>query len=153
MRNMSVAVPAKSFLAFLLLSVGLTAALAASASDPVYKWKDSSGQSHYSQQPPEGIKYQMVTTAGTTTTPTPVGVGDTAPVNKTGAPPVTASPQALAERTKNCDVAKKNVDLLTSRTNVTMDLHGDGKPVPLSPQQQAAELAISKQQVSMLCSN
>ncbi len=149
MRNQSLAILAKSSITPLIVSIGLLAGSSAMA-DPVYKWKDANGQSHYSQQPPEGMKYDTITTAGSVSTPTPVHALEA------GAPttaPVTASPQAMAERKKNCEIARKNVDLLASHPNVEMDLRNEGKPVRLTTEQQTAQLAISKQQVAMLCSN
>lgn len=138
----------KSSLIPLALAIGLLATFSASAADPVYKWTDGSGHSHYSQSPPEGMKYETITPAGTKTTTT-AATSDSAaavvPEEKAG--PTTAQ----TERQKYCDQARKNADLLSTRPIVDMDINGDGKPERLTPEQQNSQLANAKQQVSMLC--
>ena len=66
MRNRSLAqFLAKSSLIPLVAAIGLFAVSNASAGDPVYKWKDANGQSHYSQQPPDkGVKFETITQPG-----------------------------------------------------------------------------------------
>ncbi len=152
MRNHSLATPfmAKSSIISLIVATGLLAGASAMAGDPVYKWKDANGQSHYSQQPPEGIKYQTITTSGDTAVSAPATNGETA-----AAPAASALGQgptpAQTSRPQLCDMARKNVDVLTNRPAVSMDINGTGKAQPLTPEQQNAQLVIAKQQVAQVC--
>lgn len=156
MRNQSQAIPflAKSSLVALVVAISLFAAAGAMAGDPIYKWKDANGQSHYSQQAPEGIKYETISTSGLPTAGAPA-VAPVASANTTPAAAAvsTSGPTpADATRQKNCDTARKNSEDLATRPLVDMDIHGDGKPVRLTPEQQTAQLNIAKQQVSLFCS-
>ncbi len=148
MRYQSLAILAKSSIIPLFLSIGLLAGTA-SATDAVYKWKDANGQSHYSQSVPEGIKYETITPAGQVTAP-PIATGDGE--SAATAPDKSAPTPAQVERQKYCDAARKNVDTLTNKPLVDMDINGTGKPVRLSSQQQTQQLTLAKQQVTALCS-
>ncbi len=153
MRNQSqaIALLAKSSIVSLVVTFTLFAAAGAMAGDPIYKWKDANGQSHYSQQAPEGIKYETISTsglpAGSSTAVVSTPAASTAPTAAASGPT-----QADTTRQKNCDVARKNSEDLATRPVVDMDIHGDGKPVRLTPEQQTAQLNLSKQQVSAFCS-
>ncbi len=146
MRNQSLAIMAKSSITILIVASGLLAAFSASAADPVYHWKDSSGQSHYAQSPPVGMKYDIITPAGTVAAPTIANADEGAPQQTSTAPT-----QAQNERQKYCETARKNVDVLTTHPLVEMDIRGDGKSVRLTPEQQTAQLEKAKQQVTLLC--
>lgn len=148
MRNQSLAIMAKSSITSLIVAASLLAGMSATASDPVYKWKDANGQSHYSQQPPQGIKYETMTPAGTAAT-APVAAANAADTAK--APAASGQTPAQIERQKYCDTARKSVDVLTTHPLVDMDINGDGKPVRLTPEQQTAQLEKAKQQVAALC--
>lgn len=133
-----------------MLLSGVLLAGVASAVDPVYKWSDSSGRSHYSQTPPEGQKYQTITPSGTTSSPV-------APLPATNAgepmtaPSANGPTQAQVERQKYCETARNNVQTLTTKPMVDMDLNGDGKPERLTAAQQTEQLAKAQQQVQLLC--
>jgi len=138
---------AKPSIISLVVATCLLAGSTAMAGDPVYKWKDANGESHYSQQPPEGIKYETITTAGASTTNPASSSSQDAGTAQDASGPTPAD----TDRKKYCDTARKNVDLLTSKPMVSMDIHGDGKPVALTPEQQTAQLAFAKQQVAGFC--
>ena len=152
MRNLSLATPfmAKSSIISLVVAISLLCGASAIASDPVYKWKDSNGQSHYSQQPPDGVKYETITTVGATTTTAPVVAP--AAADAVAAQPAAAPTPGQTTRQKNCDTAQKNVVTFTTKPVVSMDINGSGKPVNLTPEQQAAQLNFAKQQVAAFCS-
>ena len=156
MRNQSQAIAflAKSSIVSLVVAISLFAAAGAMAGDPVYKWKDANGQSHYSQQAPEGIKYETISTSGLTTGTAPtVASATSASMAPAAATVATNGPTAAdTTRQKNCETARKNTDDLATRPVVDMDIHGDGKPVRLTPEQQTAQLNLSKQQVTLFCS-
>ena len=151
MRNQSLALlfKAKSSIVLSIVAIGLLAGSSALANDPVYKWKDANGQSHYSQQPPDGVKYETISTSGLTTansTPTAASGATGAQASAAG-----ATTPGQAARQKGCEAAQKNVDTFTNAGAVTMDVNGDGKPVALSPSQQTEQLALAKQQVAVYC--
>ena len=133
-----------------LLLAGLIIATAASATDPVYKWKDSSGHSHYSQTPPEGQKYQTITPTGTSaenaaTAPPPVAAKASVDAATAGLSP------AQVTRKKNCDTARANINTLNAHASVTSDINGDGKPVTLNVAQHNAALVEAGKQVDLYC--
>lgn len=133
-----------------LLLAGMALAAIAWAAEPVYKWIDSAGHSHYSQTPPEGQKYQTITPVGTvsdTTTPPPATDTTT-----TATPPPASNPTpAQVERQKRCDTARNNVQILTNQPVVNMDVYNTGKAQRLTPAQQTEQLNKAQQQVQALC--
>jgi hypothetical protein len=150
MRNLSLATSfkAKSSIIPLVVAISMLAGATAIASDPVYKWKDASGQSHYSQQVPEGVKYETITTTSgsTTTTPDQAAAGDAGTTKAASG----ATPAQVA-RQRNCDIAQKNVAAFASAPALSMDVNGDGKPVTLTADQQTSQLNLAKQQVAVYC--
>ena len=151
MRNQSFAAPfLKSSILMMLVVIGLLACAGAMAADPVYKWKDAKGQSHYSQSPPEGQKYEVITPAGETTSVSPTPGTSTPPAATKPATPAVAHPN-LAMRLKNCDAARGNVATLTNNPTAPIDAKGTGKPAQVTPAVRAAELDRAKQQVSQYC--
>ena len=154
MRNPILSTLTRSTVATLIFAVGGLAIFSASAADPVYKWKDSSGESHYSQTAPQGIKYETVTTTAGPTMDASAPTDDKAPPQTAQATqaPVSGQPTpAQVARKHNCEVAQKNVEALTTRPLVQMDIHNDGKPVTLTPEQQTQQLNLAKQQAALLC--
>ena len=137
-----------------LLLAGVILAAAASAADPVYKWIDSTGHSHYSQTVPQGQKYQTITPAGTVTdtaaaTPAPATA---ATAGATPAKPAANSPTpAQIARQKLCESAHTNVQVLTNSPSVNLDIYGNGKPQQLTPAQQTEQLNKAQRQVETYC--
>ncbi len=144
-----------------VIVLGMVLAGAAFAAEPVYKWTDGTGHSHYSQTRPEGQKYQTITTSGAVSAPTAVASGSSetpaTPVNAaaTNAMPKPGNGQTPADiaREKYCATARANVQTLTDRPLVDMDITGDGKPERLTPAQQTQQLDNAKKQVGALCTN
>jgi len=137
-----------------VVAIGLLAGSSASASDPVYHWKDASGQSHYSQSLPEkGIKYEVINASGTTVTTAapPAGKSETPAASGTAPAANNAPTTADAQRQQRCDAAKKNVEVLESRPLVTMDIDNSGKPKTLTPQEQRDQLAHFKDLANTFC--
>jgi len=152
MRNQSIAAPflAKSSI-LVLVAIGLLASAGSMAADPVYKWKDATGQSHYSQTPPQGQKYETITPAGDST-PSPSTPGTYTSQTTGAAPTAPAAPHPnLAMRLKNCETARSNVAALTNNPTASIDTKGTGQPAPVTPAVRAAELDRAKQQVSQYC--
>ena len=135
-----------SSLILLSSAIGLLLSLDASAADPVYKWKDSSGQSHYSQAPPVGQKYETITPTGTVSTESSATASTPTPI-----PASTKSSARTALEQRNCDTARSNAALLASYPNANLDIKGTGKPAPVSSSQRTAEIARANQQVLQFC--
>ncbi|MBS0194642.1 MAG: DUF4124 domain-containing protein [Proteobacteria bacterium] len=138
----------------LLVAIGLLAGSLAMA-ETVYKWKDANGQSHYSQQPPDGVKkYETITSAGTVDTDdanspaTPASGGKDHVAAGNAASSATPAQQ---QRTQLCKQARDNVDTLNQHATVTTDLNGDGKPVTLNAAQHDKALSDAKKQVDLYC--
>jgi len=152
MRNQSIAAPflAKSSI-LLSVAIGLLASASTMAADPVYKWKDATGQSHYSQSPPQGQKYEIISPLGDSTpSPSPPGTYSSQTTGAAQAAPTTPHPN-LAMRLKNCETARSNVAALTNNPTAPIDTKGTGKPVDVTPAVRSAELDRAKQQVSQYC--
>jgi hypothetical protein len=152
MRNPSIAAPflAKSSI-LLVVAIGLLAWASAMAADPVYKWKDAKGQSHYSQSPPQGQKYEIISPLGEST-PSPSTPGTYTSQAAAAVPEKPAAPHPnLAMRLKNCETARSNVAALTNNPTAPIDTSGAGKPAPVTPEVRTAELNRAKQQVSQYC--
>ena len=153
MRNQSLAAPCvgKTSMFLILAVIGLLACANTMAADPVYKWKDAKGQSHYSQTPPPGQQYETITPSGESTpSPSTPGTYTTQAAPAAPTPPTKPHPN-LAARLKNCDTARSNVATLTNNPTAPIDTKGTGKPTDVTSDQRAAELAHAKQQVSQYC--
>jgi hypothetical protein len=132
-----------------LLLTGLILSTTASAADPVYKWKDSAGHSHYSQTPPEGQKYEIITQ--TSHVPGKNVTATDTPAENTETPKATGPTPAQVARKKLCEDARANVNTLNTHATVISDVNGDGKPVTLNVAQHAASLAQANKQVDLYC--
>ena len=147
---------AKPLLALAVFAAALVSATAASAADPVYRWKDANGQSHYSQQPPEkGVKYETIASSGAPASAAAAATShaeSAASAKKDSNPAANATTaNAQAERQKLCETARKNADVLANRPLVEMDLNGTGTPQRLTPEQQTQQLDIARKQQTAYC--
>lgn len=157
MRNHSLApFMAKSSIIILVAAIGLLAG-ASAISGTVYKWKDANGQSHYSQQPPEGVKkFETIDTAGDTmadasdtSQPNPDSGDQKAAGAAGGAAGLTP---AQTQRQQLCKGARDNAATLTAHATVKADVNGDGKQVTLNAAQHDAALSDANKQVDLYCS-
>lgn len=103
----------------------------------VYRWKDAGGVVHYSDaRPPMGVKYEIQTHASSSTETTP---------------PVAEPPSENVS--SRCQASRQSVQALsTVGVPVMMDLDGDGKAEPLSPDTQQRQLELAKAQEKAFCS-
>ena len=144
-----------------LLLVGLCT-LTAHAEQFVYKWTDSVGKVQYSElPPPAGTPYETVRKGG--------GAAGDAGVPQAPAPDQEALARKLAEdeaaqkaqqekaqqdaeaaRTKNCEIARKNVDVLQSERPV-VKTDAEGKKVTISDEQRAQELQKARKDQDYFC--
>lgn len=152
MRNQSLAAMVKPCISCLVVVAGLVVVVNAAFADPVYKWRDSSGHSHYSQTPPEGQKYETITPAGHSSSDASDAKPAGAEVPATGDAAKSLTP-AQVTRQKLCVAARANMSTLTSHATVTSDINGDGKQVTLNAAQHDAALSDAKKQVDLYCTN
>ena len=120
-----------------LIPAALLAASSLSAQETVYQWKDANGVTHYSQTPPENVRYDSRQIRDRS-------LGSIA--QKADAPSV-RTPQEIAA----CDRARLALQQLNSNFLVTMDKDGDGTPEPLSAEEKAAQRRLSDQAVAAYC--
>jgi hypothetical protein len=117
-----------------------------------YKWTDANGTVHYSDSPPpQGTKYNKVTTTGTVeplATPAPSSTGDSADSSKPSAPaqPVADTPE---NRAKLCANLKSNIDTLKSSGPVVMEQDGQQKVLDADQRQQ--QQAAAEGQLKQFC--
>ncbi|HTA65250.1 MAG TPA: DUF4124 domain-containing protein, partial [Xanthomonadaceae bacterium] len=147
---------AKSSIITLVAAIGLLAGTSV-LGETVYKWKDANGQSHYSQQPPEGTtKYEAINTAGDTvddSSDTSQPKADSGAQNSGGSAAATGDlTPAQAQRQQLCKSARDNAATLTTHATVNADINGDGKPVTLNAAQHDAALSDANKQVDLYCS-
>jgi len=154
-----------------LLTLVLTACAAATpALADLYKWTDSEGKVHYSDQPPPTGAKQQSTTATKPRKPSsgaPASDAKPAPAQKTYQEQdaefkqrqvETAEKQAAqqkaaqeaADKKSNCERAKVQVTQLQSGTRITK-YNSDGEITYLSDAEVAAELARAKQTADSWC--
>ena len=152
MRHLSQA-PTKALIS-LAAAVGLLVG-ASAAADTVYKWKDANGQSHYSQQPPDGVKkYETINSAGNNVVDSGDAsaqpTADVASGKKDAAAAAGATP-AQQQRQQLCKQAHDNATLLTQHATVSTDLNGDGKQVTLNAAQHDQALKDANKAVDLYC--
>ncbi|MBS0575347.1 MAG: DUF4124 domain-containing protein [Proteobacteria bacterium] len=138
----------------LLLATGLLVGSAVVAGT-VYKWKDANGQSHYSQQPPDGVKkYDTINGASDAWANGP-GAASAASDKHDGATastkPAAGQTPAQQQRAQLCTQARANVTTLNQHAKVTADINGDGKPVALNAAQHDQALRDANKQVELYC--
>jgi hypothetical protein len=118
--------------------LGLALALASTAAGAanLYKWKDASGVTHYSEKPPEGGRYESRR------------IDQQAGV----APASSAATSTTAESTE-CVTARKNLEVLAGSAPVMQDTDGDGKPdTALDDTQRVSQKNLADAAVKAYCS-
>lgn len=125
--------------------------LAPLATAQVYKWTDGSGTVHYSETPPpQGTKFDKVTTTGTVE-PLAAPAASDADDNREAPPEKAADPVADTpeNRSKLCDTLKANLDALSGSGPVVMQ--EDGKNVALDDTQRQQQSASAQSQYDQYC--
>lgn len=116
----------------------------------VYKWKDASGATHYTQKPPAKGAFSVVKVNDKA--PTPAASTTAAP---TAARSTNAASSSAASATKDnaaCERARANLAVLTGKTTVQMDSDGDGKPdKTLNDTERANHLELANAAIKANC--
>ena len=125
-------------------------ALALPASAEIYRWTDSSGDTHFGSNPPTGVNAEPVSTTRTNTIDTTSQQGDkereSADDSQDGQPEGEGeqSPEEQKKREEirqqNCETARQA--LKTLEQNARVQVKEDGERRYLSPEEKAAELAV-----------
>ena len=98
----------------------------------VYKWRDKSGNTHYSDVEPADQNAQRKLVKGKDTALAPEKV--------------------LSENEIACERAKQNLTILATREFVDMDLNNDGKTERLTSEQRAQQTKVMQAAVKTKCS-
>lgn len=119
----------------LILSLSLP-----SMAGTVYRWRDAQGVVHYSDsRPPAGVDYNTQAFS-----------------SRASSAPAAGAPEAPApasgELNPRCDKSKQSVAALSQTgVPVMMDLDGDGRAEPLSPDVQQKQLELARAQEKAFC--
>lgn len=147
----------------LLLLVLLAASLPALASSTqVYSWTDANGVKHFSDSPPPAsVNAQKLKVRGSVTsedqTPAPAPAADADAAKPNGPPPATVQPiaRSLADspenRDKQCNTAKKNLDILQGSYPVSAPPGADGKAAVMDDAARKQATDRAAEQVKFYC--
>lgn len=131
----------------------------------IYKWTDEQGMVKYSElAPPSGVKYEMVrrtggTAQGAETAPSDQAVKEREAKEREELAQQEAKQKTEAEqaqkqaedtRTKNCEIARKNVQVLQGDTQVVRT-DAKGNKVVLDAEQRAEELKKAQKDQDYFC--
>ena len=146
----------------LLLVLLLAASLPALASTQVYSWTDANGVKHFTDSPPPpSVNAQKLKVRGSVTTEdqtpeTPAEpAGDAA--KPTGPTPAAVQPIARSlsdspeNRAKQCQTAKKNLEILQGDYPVNGLTGNDGKAQLLDDAARKQAVARTQEQVTFYC--
>lgn len=125
----------------LLLAVACLSLLpiTSSLAQDIYKWKDGSGNSHYSETPPASGAFTVQSAASSVPAPS----SPSASASTTGAsePAQAGSAPGVDSR---CDSARKNMVALQGKASVEMDTDGSGKRKVLSDAEKNSQLELNR---------
>ncbi|RUQ33861.1 MAG: DUF4124 domain-containing protein [Candidatus Competibacteraceae bacterium] len=144
----------------LVLASGCGIAATAQAQQFIYKWTDEQGQSKYSElPPPAGVTYEMVrkpsgpSSGVIQTTPDPAKEQEKKAAEeaaKQKEQEERAQKDAEDVRAKNCEIAKKNVQVLQGDSPV-VKTDANGNKAPLDAPQREAELKKAQKDQDYFC--
>lgn len=147
-------------LAVLCVAAAAFAASAVAANAQVYKWVDASGVVHYADAPPPrgtpNVQTVRVTSSGDQVQPaieenTESGSQE-APATPTNSTASTSSAVAEAAKAmaKNCETARRNLDLLNSHYPVSTT-GPDGKPQQVDDSARQAKITEAQAEIKLYC--
>lgn len=141
-----------------VLAVALALAAATAADAQVYKWKDTNGTTHYSDQPPSGSHYDKVQINGSAPTPVTASAAAPASASTSASASAAAKPAPAAtkvadtpdNRARLCGDLGKNIALLNSPQPLTIGDSGAQKS--MSDDERRQQLATAQAQQKQYCS-
>lgn len=117
-----------------------------------YKWKDADGVTHYTETPPpEGQQADRVAVNAAPAAPIEADEPADGEPRDPSLPAEARSSTAVEQRSAACITARSNLSTLETNPFVTMDKDGDGKQELLTVDEQNAQIARAREQVSSLC--
>ncbi|MDE2089883.1 MAG: DUF4124 domain-containing protein [Gammaproteobacteria bacterium] len=122
----------------------------------IYKWVDTNGLTHYSEEPPSTGKYQVIQSAP----PAPANPAGAAPAQAQPAKPAAPQPQANAQlspaaqkqHAENCLRAKQTLGILETRSHI-LATDASGQQVRLTEEQRQAKITEIKQKLAKYCND
>lgn len=135
-----------------LLLFLLAITLPASATD-MYTWTDANGVKHFSDSPPQSsVKAQKLKVQGGVTTSMAAETSQKELAAKTAGPALAAAAGYAPEDIKrNCEVARKNLDMLEAQ-KIPVDVQG--YPVDLdTAKNHQNQMDKANQQIKLFCAN
>lgn len=134
-----------------LLSLGADALAA-----EVYKWTDDAGVLQYTQAPPEGREFQVVKQrryqAAASSTKTASAAAGASPQVDADAQITTAEAGTVQEaKQRNCEIARKNIEVLSTKTTILMTDPETGENRRLSEEERQAQLRQAERDAGYFC--
>lgn len=136
------------------LSLGITTLASAVTT---YKWVDKDGTVHYSQEPPSNDNYQTLNVQTQSPSGDSSSSQQSAPSystpsssNDSKATDVIKKQEAMgeAQRQKNCETAKKNLEIYTTYRRFR---EKSGKVIRMDDNERAKRIEQSKEQIKQFC--
>lgn len=132
------------------LMLALLAVSASAGAAEMYSWTDANGVKHFSDSPPPpnvAKAKKLKVQGGVTTTATEDAQK---PADKDAGPALAAAAGYSPEDIKrNCDVARKNLDIVQAQK---LPLDADGNPAdPEAAKEHQAQVDKSNQQIKLFC--
>lgn len=126
-----------------------------------YKWSDSQGHVHYGDRPPQGQAAEPVKVhpsptpksagappAHTDVTPAEPAPGSARPDETTSPNGETASKQWMQD---NCNIAQRNLEILTTSGRRVYATDADGKPYVLNDPERELKLSDTQKEIEKFC--
>lgn len=145
--------------AIVVSALMLLLAFAAQAGEKFYKWKDESGAWHYTRTPPpagapaENVEVKSAVPATGAATPAASTNPAAAPATADAgaAAPGDVSVDSRADRTAQCEKARRYAETLANNTYIARDADGDGEAEIMSDTEKARETERAQMAVKLAC--
>jgi hypothetical protein len=142
----------RPFVASLVIGLAIAWATPPAGAQQIYKWKDASGVTHFSQTPPtNGHTYKQVTLSAqpeVSSNPAPAA-SDAGPAPNSAAPPHAVA-DTPANRATLCKQLATNIGLLTGQQPL-VTAGADGKQQVMSDDAREQQLATARAQQRQYC--
>jgi len=126
--------------------------------ETMYKWQDAKGITHYTQTPPKDAAYEVIEVKQTDSRGNRgVRSSQNRPVNPqqpsvaAAQTPTTDVERYRAIRNNNCELAKRNLNTLTTVARIRIP-DGVGGERLLSDKEKSEKVALTQEQVKTFCS-
>lgn len=149
----------RTFLAASILGAALACVAGLASAQQIYKWKDASGVTHFSQTPPANgthyTKMRLTSEPDVSSNPPAASSGEAADQGDNHpAPQAAAAGQTQADtpsnRTELCKQLSSNISLLQGKQPVVTG--GSGKQAVMSDSAREQQLATARAQQTQYCS-